>query len=1000
MAARRGRSRRHLPPARRVLAYAHAVAVRGGVFAALLALACISKHAGLWGAADGADPLAEPAPHYVTTPRYAEYSEFNRMNFEQVAPGQRCDLTHCYETTGELLEPFVDAHGTPYKERRWAFSSGVDYIARYPDDWTFCDSYILVPAENVWWRELRAFLYLITLIYIFLGVAIISDIFMSGIEKITSEKVVMTTAPDGGQVPQLGPDGEPVTAATWNDTVANLTLMALGSSAPEICLSLIETLSTLDQVPGELGPSTIVGSAAFNLLCISAVCMWALPATIEGAKRIELFGVFCITAFFSIFAYVWLLIVLLINTPDVVDVWEALLTFAFFPILVGLAYAQDRNWFRGGEEGPQVSRQNTTMSAAGLKREVEAAAARQIKEHPGDVDEESIANAIADKHKPKLNHGHYRVNATRLMMQKGAVLGPHSSRTTSGDVPSPSVSDLSGAPGPKHGWTVECRGGATPGRGRSGKVQFLSPTYVCSEGDGHVRIEVVRSAGCDGRVTATYQTQDLTAQKGKHYTAASGELVWEDGEVGVCEFTVPIIDNTERNAARIFTVKLTATPDSVLGQVSHTVVTIEDDDLPGDVTFTEPFLVIPESRESVRAEVTREGGAAGSLRVSYHTDDGDGEDAAVAGKDYVASQGALEFEHLEKTKYVDITIMDHISYDPKLQHFFLQIDSVELVSPPPQGTEDSCQGAPTPEQFEGPKMGRFPRMRIDIINDKEHQDMVDRIKDRVRAELDINQRMWSSSWAQLFREAFVVGGEDEELGPVAYLMHFLTFFWKVIFALVPPPDYAGGWACFTVALFFIGLLTKMVEETATLLGCTMGLEKPVTAITFVALGTSLPDTFASRQAIMEEDNADAAIGNVTGSNSVNVFLGLGLPWTVAVIYYAAKGECYVIPSGDLAFTVMVFAICGIICLGVIFFLRLVHPQKAEMGGPLKGVVAGIFLTLWIAYVMLSSLQVYHDFASALRKDTCPGSCLDGSQPHKGIVTGMQRGKIYAGCPVP
>lgn len=60
---------------------------------------------------------------------------------------------------------------------------------------------------------------------------------------------------------------------------------------------------------------------------------------------------------------------------------------------------------------------------------------------------------------------------------------------------------------------------------------------------------------------------------------------------------------------------------------------------------------------------------------------------------------------------------------------------------------------------------------------------------------------------------------------------------------------------------------------------------PSAAITFVALGTSLPDTFASRAAAMQEKYADNAIGNITGSNSVNVFLGLGVPWLIASIYH-------------------------------------------------------------------------------------------------------------------
>ena len=92
--------------------------------------------------------------------------------------------------------------------------------------------------------------------------------------------------------------------SVWNPTIANLTLMALGSSAPEIMLSVIETLSTLGQVPGELGPSTIVGSAAFNLLVISAVSIDSVPT--GELKKIADLGVFAITATSSLFAYIWM----------------------------------------------------------------------------------------------------------------------------------------------------------------------------------------------------------------------------------------------------------------------------------------------------------------------------------------------------------------------------------------------------------------------------------------------------------------------------------------------------------------------------------------------------------------------------------------------------------------------------------------------------------------------------------------------------------------------
>ena len=57
--------------------------------------------------------------------------------------------------------------------------------------------------------------------------------------------------------------------------------MALGSSAPEIMLSCIELLGNGFKA-GELGPSTIVGSAAFNLLMILAICVVCIP---NGASR-------------------------------------------------------------------------------------------------------------------------------------------------------------------------------------------------------------------------------------------------------------------------------------------------------------------------------------------------------------------------------------------------------------------------------------------------------------------------------------------------------------------------------------------------------------------------------------------------------------------------------------------------------------------------------------------------------------------------------------------
>jgi solute carrier family 8 (sodium/calcium exchanger) len=163
-------------------------------------------------------------------------------------------------------------------------------------------------SDADWPTYPRALLIIIGLAWTFLGVAIVADIFMVAIETITSQhKTLQVKDPDGRS--------RKMHVKVWNATVANLTLMALGSSAPEILLSVIELLGN-KYYTGELGPATIVGSAAFNLFIIIAVCVVSIPP--GECRRVADVSVFAVTSFFSIFAYVWLYIVLIISTPNLV----------------------------------------------------------------------------------------------------------------------------------------------------------------------------------------------------------------------------------------------------------------------------------------------------------------------------------------------------------------------------------------------------------------------------------------------------------------------------------------------------------------------------------------------------------------------------------------------------------------------------------------------------------------------------------------------------------
>lgn len=204
-------------------------------------------------------------------------------------------------------------------------------------DYECSDLGLVLPliSEFTWDPNARIFIYLCALLWCFMGVAILADVFMCSIEKITSKTRVISiaSASKGGT--------EEIEIRVWNDTVANLTLMALGSSAPEILLSIIEIVGNNFNA-GELGPATIVGSAAFNLLVITGVCVIVIDS--NEVRVIKSVKVFFITAFSCVFAYIWLIIILVAITPDYIDIWEGVITLLMFPILVLISYVADKNF--------------------------------------------------------------------------------------------------------------------------------------------------------------------------------------------------------------------------------------------------------------------------------------------------------------------------------------------------------------------------------------------------------------------------------------------------------------------------------------------------------------------------------------------------------------------------------------------------------------------------------------------------------------------------------
>lgn len=112
-------------------------------------------------------------------------------------------------------------------------------------------------------------------------------------------------------------------------------------------------------------------------------------------------------------------------------------------------------------------------------------------------------------------------------------------------------------------------------------------------------------------------------------------------------------------------------------------------------------------------------------------------------------------------------------------------------------------------------------------------------------------------------------------------------------------------------------------------------------------------------AAINDEYADGSVGNVTGSNAVNVFLGIGIAWTIAAIYQAANNRAFVVDPGSLAFSVTVYCIGAFLAIAVMLIRR--QPFiGGELGGPKvwKHMTTTFFFMLWSAYIMLSALESY------------------------------------------
>ncbi len=151
------------------------------------------------------------------------------------------------------------------------------------------------------------------------------------------------------------------------------------------------------------------------------------------------------------------------------------------------------------------------------------------------------------------------------------------------------------------------------------------------------------------------------------------------------------------------------------------------------------------------------------------------------------------------------------------------------------------------------------------------------------------------------------------------------------------PTHGALWATGSIVLGLICLTLggKWLVNGAVELAQTLGASERLIGITVIAIGTSLPELVTCAVAAYR-GNADIAVGNIVGSNILNIFLILGIGATITPFPFAGSS----------------FDVLVMISASLILFLSMFTRRKYELN---RGHGA-LFLVLYAAYLTISIIK--------------------------------------------
>jgi Ca2+/Na+ antiporter len=234
------------------------------------------------------------------------------------------------------------------------------------------------------------------------------------------------------------------------------------------------------------------------------------------------------------------------------------------------------------------------------------------------------------------------------------------------------------------------------------------------------------------------------------------------------------------------------------------------------------------------------------------------------------------------------------------------------------------------------------------------------------------------SWTEQFKLAVMV--EDEMTGFEAFC-HFLTMPWKILFAAIPTRSFLNGWATLVCTAVAICALTYVMTEVMMFMGYLLDFRGCILALIMVSVGTSMNNLKSSMKSAASNKSADDVFLPTVASNAANIFVGLGLPWTIATIYRYANDQGSLVigqmEAFDINFAVVTFLCCAFVTALVLGLRR--SCLGGELGGPVFSKYFSSFMMtfLWTIFIVLNCLNCYGYFGATFMPESIQG--LSASQ---------------------